>query len=687
MNRLSILCLISTGLATVSFGAKLMVTTGSLPQGTVGAAYSQSLAASGGTGGYTWSTTGGSLPAGLTLAASSISGTPTTAATADFTVQVKDSSNATAMRALSITIAPPPLTITTTSLPNGTVGAAYSQTLAASGGTGGYTWSTTVNSLPAGLMLAAGGSISGTPTTAGTTNFTVQVKDSSNATAMKALSITIAPPPLTITTTSLPHGTVGAAYSQTLAASGGTGGYTWSTTAGSLPAGLTLAAGGSISGTPTTATTANFTVQVKDSSNATAMKALSITIAPPPLTITTTSLPNGTVGAAYSQTLVASGGTGGYSWSATAGSLPAGLTLAAGGGISGTPTTAATANFTVQVKDSSNATATQALSITIAPPQLTVTTTSLPNGTVGAAYSQTLAASGGTGGYTWSTTGGALPAGLTLAAGGSISGTPTTAATANFTVQVKDSSNATATQPLSITIAPSQLTITTTSLPNGTVGAAYSQTLAASGGTGGYSWSTTAGSLPAGLTLAAGGSISGTPTTAATASFTVQVKDSSNATATQPLSITIAPSQLTITTTSLPSGTVGAAYAQTLSATGGSTSRTWSLTGGSLPQGLSLTPSGSITGTPATPGSSSFNVAVTDGNSSASRALTISIVGPITITSVSLSGGKIGTAYSDAVHVTGGAAPYTWSVGTGQLPPGLVLALRLLRARSLSASV
>src|SRR5207253_6026193 len=102
----------------------------------------------------------------------------------------KDSSNATATKALSITIAAPPLTVTTASLPSGTVGAAYSQTVAASGGTGGYTWSTTTGSLSAGLSLAADGAISGTPTAAGTANFTVQVKDSSNMTATKAVSIT-----------------------------------------------------------------------------------------------------------------------------------------------------------------------------------------------------------------------------------------------------------------------------------------------------------------------------------------------------------------------------------------------------------------------------------------------------------------------------------------------------------------
>jgi len=89
--------------------------------------------------------------------------------------------------------------------------------------------------------------------------------------------------------------------------------------------------------------------------------------------------------------------------------------------------------------------------------------------------------------------------------------------------------------------APAALSVSTTTLPNGTVGVAYSQTLAATGGTSPYTWAVTVGTLPAGLTLAgATGVISGTPTTAATSTFTVTVTDASSATASQSLSITIA---------------------------------------------------------------------------------------------------------------------------------------------------
>jgi hypothetical protein len=655
--------------------APLTVATSSLAPGTVGVAYSQTLTASGGTGGNTWKITAGALPAGLTLGSGGdITGTPTASGTANFTATVTDGAGHTAPKALSIAIDPAALTVTTNGLPPGTVGVAYSQTLAASGGTGGNTWTVTAGALPAGLTLGSGGDITGNPTAAGTANFTATVTDSGGHTAPKALSITINPATLTVTTTTLPAGTVGTPYSQTLTASGGTGGNTWTITAGALPAGLTLGSGGDITGTPTTAGTANFTATVTDNGGHTAPKALSITINSATLTVTTNALPPGVVGTAYSQTLAATGGTGGNSWTLTGGALPAGLTLGSGGDITGTPTAAGTANFTATVTDNAGHTAPKALSIRIDPATLNVTTTALPPGTLGAPYSQTLTATGGTGGNTWTVTAGALPAGLTLGSGGDITGTPTGAGTANFTATVTDNGGHTAQKALSITINSATLTVATPSLSNGAVGAPYSQTLNSTGGAGGNTWSITSGALPKGLTLAGNGTISGTPTTPETATFTVQVKDSAAAVATKPLSITIVPAPLVITTQSLPAVAKGAAYSQTLVATGGSGGYRWTVSAGNLPTGLTLDASGRISGN-ADGASSSFTAQVTD-NAGTVATKTYTIVVATTPTfsgSTTLASGVVATPYSLVVAVVGGQTPYTFSVISGQLPPGLTL--------------
>jgi pro-kumamolisin-like protein/MBG domain-containing protein/Big-like domain-containing protein/putative Ig domain-containing protein len=268
-------------------------------------------------------------------------------------------------------------------------------------------------------------------------------------------TLTISGGPLTITTAALNYGVVGTAYSQTLTATGGTVPYTWQLIAGRLPLGLTLnSATGLISGTPTTAESGSIlTFQLTDSSNspqkATASFNIVISTTPTSLQITTSSLNNGVVGVPYSQTLSAIGGTGPYTWHLISGTLPALLTLNVSTGvIAGTPTVAIAATpLTIKVTDSStpaqSATATFALTITTqTTTPLTITTTALNYGVAGTAYSQTLAATGGAGPYTWQLTAGRLPSGLTLnPATGLISGTPTSPVPGSIlTFQVTDTS-------------------------------------------------------------------------------------------------------------------------------------------------------------------------------------------------------------------------------------------------------
>jgi hypothetical protein len=612
-------------------------------------------------------------------AAGAITGTPTATGTANFTVQVADSSGTKATKALTLTVDPAALSVTTSSLPNGTVGTSYSQTLTASGGTGGNTWSVTAGALPQGLTLSGAGAITGTPTATGTANFTVQVADSSGTRATKALTISVDPAALSVTTSSLPNGTVGTSYSQTLAASGGTGGNAWSVTAGALPQGLTLSAAGAITGTPTATGAANFTVQVADGSGTRATKALTLTVDPAALSISTSSLPNATVGAGYSQTLSATGGaggtgSGGNTWSITSGSLPQGLSLSGAGAITGTPTAPGTATFTVQVADSSGTRATKALTLTIDPPTLSVSTASLPNGTVGAAYSQTLAATGGTGGNTWSTTSGSLPQGLSLSGTGAITGTPTATGTANFTVQVADSSGTRATKALTIAVDAAALSISTSSLPNATVGTAYSQTLNATGGTGGYSWTLTSGTLPQGLSLGNSGAITGTPTAAVTANLTFQVSDSAGTRATRTIALTVAAAALAITTSSVPNGTAGAPYSYQLESTGGRGGNVWSVASGALPDGVALNASGRIAGTPRGAGSFAFTVQTSDAaQMTARRDLVLAVLPGISITSTSLPDALGGTRYTATLAATGGLPPYKWALISGSLPTGLTL--------------
>jgi hypothetical protein len=186
-----------------------------------------------------------------------------------------------------------PLNITTSSpLTSGTVGAAYSVTLAAGGGTAPYTWTnngagTTLNDADshcAGLTISSAGVVSGTPTTAGTCDWTAKVTDNVAATDTQAFSITIST--ITITTdATLTGANEDSPYSVTLSATGGTTPYTWTESGSNLNtgacAGLTLADSGDngvVSGTPTSSGTCTFTAQVSDNNTVTQTKGFTITV-------------------------------------------------------------------------------------------------------------------------------------------------------------------------------------------------------------------------------------------------------------------------------------------------------------------------------------------------------------------------------------------------------------------------
>jgi len=321
-------------------------------------------------------------------------------------------------------------TITTTTLPDGLVGSSYSATLTATG-LSPITWTVESGNLPNGLSLSTAGAISGTCSTQGTFNFTVKATNAAGS-ATKSLTIIVktnATAPV-ITTTTLPDGVAGFPYSETLTATG-TAPITWTIETGNLPAGLTISTGGVISGTPTTEGTFNFTVKAANSVGSDT-KPLTIKIYTIPA-ITTTTLPDGVIGTAYNSTLVATGTTP-ITWTIESGNLPAGLTISTGGVISGTPTTEGTFNFTVKATNNYGAD-TKSLTITIltneVPP--VITTTTLPDGTTGTAYNQTLAATGSTP-IIWTIESGNLPNGLTLNDDGIISGTPTAEGTFTFTV-------------------------------------------------------------------------------------------------------------------------------------------------------------------------------------------------------------------------------------------------------------
>lgn len=603
-------------------------TTSPLPNAPLGSAYSQALFVTGGTSPYSFQIVTGALPAGLTLSTNGlISGTATTAGTSSFTVKVTDAANLTATKDFTLTAGSQGLTINSPdTLPSATVGVAYSQTLAASGGTQPYSWIQTQGSLPPGLSLSPAGVISGTPTTVGSYIFLVWVTDASSTVATKTMTLTVGltgSTSLTITTQSpLPVAPLNQAYTATMAGSGGTPPYIWTFSGGTIPPGLTMTTNGVFSGTATTAGNYSFSILLTDATGASVQGVFSLTVGSG-LTITTGStLPTGTVGMSYSQTLSATGGTPPYIFSLQGGSLPNGLQLNTNGLITGIPLSNGTSSFTVKVQDSAGGSMSTVFSLTVGSVSsgMAILPSTLPGGSLGVFYSQAFTVSGGVAPYVFSLLSGGLPPGLSVSAGGVVSGTPTTSGTYSFTIRVQDSQGATANQLYTIAISSSIQITTAATLPAGSVNFFYSQTLAASGGTPPYSWSISSGSLPTGIFISTLGILSGTPTSGGTYAFVVRVVDATGANTTQSMTMTIN-GGVTITTTSpLPDGSVGSTYFLTFGANGGTGPYAWSIASGSLPTGLSLASNGTLTGVPASQGQFQFVVKIVDGTGLSSTA-------------------------------------------------------------------
>ncbi|MEO8694566.1 MAG: Ig domain-containing protein, partial [Acidimicrobiales bacterium] len=502
----------------VTINPVLAISTASLPNWTFNRPYTPvTLTTSGGTGAVTWSAT--NLPTGLSLsAAGTLTGTPTATGTRTVNVTATDSTGSIANRSYTMVISVAPA-ISTASLPNWTANRAYTTAVVATGGTTAYTWSAT--GMPPGLSINSGsGVISGNPTTPGAYSVNVIVTDAAGATANRTYPVTINAGLQVSAPLFLSDWTVNRAYtSVTFNATGGTGTKTWS--ASGLPTGLAINAGGVLTGTPTAVGSYPYTVTVTDAAGATAQMSGTVFINPALSVTAPASLPNWTAGLAYLPvTMSSSGGTGTVSWSASG--LPAGLTISTAGVISGTPTATGPFTATITATDFVGATAPRSYTFTVNP-ALNISTATLPAGTVGRPYSQALSSTGGTGAKTWSGSG--LPTGLSINAAGVISGTPTVAGTfGSISVTVTDTVGATTVKGFSVTIYTAPTISAPAALPNGSSGLAYSSTATATGGSGVYTWSATG--LPPGLTMAATGQISGTPTTSGSYTVTVTVTDS-----------------------------------------------------------------------------------------------------------------------------------------------------------------
>jgi hypothetical protein len=366
-----------------------------------------------------------------------------------------------------------------------------------------------------------------------------------------------------------PGGVVATSYSVQLIARGGCDpSFAFSVVNGAMPAGLSMSSSGLITGTPTQAGQGRFWVRVHDIGPAEggpvwctfpkdAEREFSITVDPRVIVRTQSALP-ATIGTAYSLTLEAAMMSGPdqfaqpsspLAWTVSQGQLPAGLALdAATGVISGTPTTEGSSPFQVRAALPDGRADTkgleiivrQPLSITAARP---LTAVGVPTPwEVGVPFSAKLTATGGSGTYTWSVAGGALPVGFALAADGTLAGRTQTAGTYRATLRLADSESRTADYAAGFNVA-ARLAVATQKLRTGRVGRLYRAKVATSGGVAPRIWKIKRGPLPRGIrfdrTL---GVLSGTPTRPGRYRVTFEATDALKVTALKTLVIDVLPS-------------------------------------------------------------------------------------------------------------------------------------------------
>lgn len=533
----------------------IAITPTSLPGGTAGTAYSQTITAANGTPDYTFAVTGGALPTGLTLASGgTLSGTPSARGTFPVTVTAMDSLGAVGSRAYLLQIAEQAVTANDVSVTLAANSSDNSITLSLSGGAADTV--AVVSPASHGMAAASGTAITYTPMAgySGTDSFTYIATNSSGTSTPATVSITVTAATLLLTPTSLPDGTVGTVYGQIITAAGGTEAYTYVVTAGALPSGLALASDGTLSGTPSAYGQFNLTITATDSLGATGSRAYSLQVAEQAVAANAVSATVAANSSANPITLNLSGGAA--NTVAVASAASHGTATALGTAISYTPTDgySGTDSFTYTATNSVGTSTAATVSITVTPPTLVLTPTLMPDGRVGTGYNQTFSASGGTEPYSYAVSIGALPASLTLGGGGTLSGTPSAQGTSSFTVTATDIFGATGTLAVDLNIQrqPNVLVFTPSSgaLPNAMAGEAYSTTVTATGGVAPIVYRLTSGAMPAGMALnITTGELTGPldPETHANYGFNIEATDSNGDTGTASYTIAVVERVLSVT--------------------------------------------------------------------------------------------------------------------------------------------
>lgn len=641
--------------------------------GTVNSPFSQTFTQVGAIGGATF-TTASALPTGVTLATNGIlSGTPAQAGSFPIVVTVTDGNGCTGNSpTYTLVISCQAMSVGPASVPQGTVSVLYpTVTFTQTGGIGAVVFSET-GALPTGLNFTGGASgvLSGTPTQSGSFPITVKATDSNGcfATHDYLVVVVCSGTSITLSPGSLPTVTVSTPFpSTTFTASGGVGPYTFSK-AGALPAGMNFVTD-TLSGTPTQTGIFPITISATDTVGGCVGSqdyVVTVTCSGVTITVAPGSLLAGAPGTPYGAvTFTASGGTGPYTFTEV-GALPTGMSFSVDT-LSGTPTKAGTFPVTVTATDAAGCTGATSYTLSIVCQAINVTNPATTSGTVDTAFSQTFTQTGAIGSATF-TTASALPSGLTLSSAGVLSGTPGQQGTFPITVTVTDSNGCTGTgSTYTLVIACQAITVSNPGVTTGTVDAAFSQTFTQVG-VGSHTpanFTLNSGSLPSGMTLSAGGVLSGPPGQPGSFPITVKVTDANGCTGIGPTyTLVVACQTITVTNPATTAAVFNTPFSQNFTQVGVGTHTPANFTTAStLPTGMTLALNGTLSGTPSVTGTFPITVTVTDANGCTGASATTY---NLTVAPVAVADSYSGLVDNTQFVVTGGTtgSPATPFVGT-----------------------
>ena len=635
---------------------------GALAAGTVGTAYNQTITITNGLAPYTVTLSASGNATGTTTTNSAtVAWTPSAAGTYSITVHATDADGVSGSAAYTIAVADAAPVAGAVSATVAANSSANPISLSLSGGTA---TSVAVASAPShGTATASGTSITYTPTSgySGTDTFTYTATNATGTSAAATVAVTVSAPSLVFAPAAgtLASGAVNTAYSQAVAASGGTAPYTYSATG--LPTGLSISSTtGAISGTPTAS--GNFTpaVTATDANHATGSVSYTLYIAP--LTPVASNV-SATVAANSSANAITLSLSGGAATSvAVASAASHGTATASGTSIAYTPISgySGTDSFTYTATNATGTSAAATVTVTVSAPSLAFTPAAgaLASGTINTAYTQAVVASGGAAPYTYSATG--LPAGLSISStSGTISGTPTALGSFTPSVTVTDANHATGAVSYTLYIAPLTPVASNVSATVAANSSANPITLSLSGGA--ATSVAVASAASHGTATPSGTSITYTPTSgySGTDSFTYTATNATGTSAAATVTVTVSAPSLVFTPAAgaLASGTVNTAYSQSVAVSNGTSPYTYSATG--LPAGLSISSTtGTISGTPTASGNFTPVVTATDANRTTGSVSYTLYIAPLTPVASNVSATVTANSTNNAItlNVAGGAA-------------------------------